>query len=215
MDDVAIDTGMTKEELEKLVSLGDSVTFDVTCRDLIGSRITGGALDDRCGVASILYALELLKGSDLAYNVTVLFSTQEEVGTRGAAPASHRVAPDTAIILEGTTAGDLPSAKPHLRVCAPGDGAVLPFMDGSAIYDHDLFNEIRAIAEEKGIKYQLKQYVSGGTDAGNIQRARDGVRVAAISAAVRYIHSPSCVAAMSDFDHIYALAAAYLEAHKA
>ena len=143
------------------------------------------------------------------------FTVQEEVGTRGAAPASHRVAPDTAIILEGTTAGDLPSAKPHLRVCAPGDGAVLPFMDGSAIYDHDMFNEIRAIAEEKGIKYQLKQYVSGGTDAGNIQRARDGVRVAAISAAVRYIHSPSCVAAMSDFDHIYALAAAYLEAHKA
>ena len=100
MDDVAIDTGLTKEELEKLVSLGDSVTFDVTCRDLIGSRITGGALDDRCGVASILYALELLKGSDLAYNVTVLFSTQEEVGERGAKIGAFEIDPDIALAVD-------------------------------------------------------------------------------------------------------------------
>lgn len=59
--DAAVDTGMTKSELEEIISYGDTITFDVKCRSLIGSRITGGALDDRCGVASILYALELLK----------------------------------------------------------------------------------------------------------------------------------------------------------
>ena len=59
-----------------------------------------------------------------------------------------------------------------------------------------------------------KKYVSGGTDAGAIQRAAAGTKVAAISAAVRYIHSPSCVASMDDFDEIYKLAAAYLESNR-
>ena len=127
---------------------------------------------------------------------------------------SHRLRPDVAIILEGTTAGDLPDAKDHLKVCGPGQGAVLPFMDNSALYGRELWLELKKLAEQKGIRYQIKKYVSGGTDAGAIQRAAAGTKVAAISAAVRYIHSPSCVASMDDFDEIYKLAAAYLELNR-
>lgn len=98
--DAAVDTGMTKSELEEIVSYGDTITFDVKCRSLIGSRITGGALDDRCGVASILYALELLKDQKTAYNVTVIFSAQEELGERGAAVGAFEINPDIAIAVD-------------------------------------------------------------------------------------------------------------------
>ncbi len=210
INDMYIDIGASsREEAEKLTCCGDYAVFDSFPVDFGEGMLKARAIDDRVGCATMLKLIENGPAVDSWY----VFTVQEEVGTRGAAPASHRIKPDAAIILEGTTAGDLPDAKPHLKVCAPGAGAVLPFMDNSAIYDREMFNELRSLAEKNGIRYQIKQYVSGGTDAGNIQRARAGIPVAAISAAVRYIHSPSCVASIDDFEQIYALAAAFLAAH--
>ena len=69
-------------------------------RELTGSRITGGALDDRSGVAAILYALELLKDKKPDYHVTAVFSTQEELGERGAKIAAERIQPDIALAVD-------------------------------------------------------------------------------------------------------------------
>ena len=82
INDVAIDTGLTKSELQEIISLGDTITFDVRCQQLLNNRVTGGAFDDRSGMTAILYALDLLRKSDkpLKYNVTVIFSVQEELG---------------------------------------------------------------------------------------------------------------------------------------
>ena len=114
-------------------------------------------------------------------------------------------------MLEGTTAADLPSQTGNERVCAPGKGPVLPFMDGGSIYDRGLWRQLTALAEEKGIPWQTKTWISGGTDASAIQKTACGARVAAISAAVRHIHSPSCVGCTDDFENMLRLARAYLE----
>ena len=90
-------------------------------------------------------------------------------------------------------------------------GAVLPFMDSSSIYDKGLHSLLIKTAEENNIPWQHKEYVSGGTDAGTIQRTGGGIKVGAISAAVRYIHSPSCVASVEDFESIYRLAYEFLK----
>ena len=84
-------------------------------------------------------------------------------------------------------------------------------MDGGSIYDRGLWRQLSALAEEKGIPWQTKTWISGGTDASSIQKSGCGVRVAAISAAVRYIHSPSCVGCTEDFENMLRLARAYLE----
>ena len=87
--------------------------------------------------------------------------------------------------------------------------------------EFDLFNDLEGtaqkeeaarLAEEKGIPWQTKTKISGGTDASAIQRSGAGARVAAISAAVRNIHSPSCVFCLADMQRIYDLALAFLEA---
>ena len=159
------------------------------------------AIDDRVGCAVLLKLLE----EDLPMDVVFVFTAQEEVGTRGAFGAAFSVAPETALVLETTTAADLPGVEGHRRVCAPGRGPVISYMDGGTIYDRGLFEDLRRLAEDNGIPWQTKEYIAGGNDARTIQRSRAGVRVAALSAAVRYLHAPASVGSLADFEDMLAL----------
>ncbi|MDR1117264.1 MAG: M42 family metallopeptidase [Oscillospiraceae bacterium] len=207
INELYIDVGAKdREAAGKLTAPGDYAAFDSGCVEFGDGMLKAKAIDDRIGCAVMLKLLKDGPRVDCWY----VFTVQEEVGLRGAGPAAHRLAPETAIILEGTTAGDLPGTDEHRRVCAPGRGAVIPFMDGGTLYSPELYRELTGLAVEKGIAWQTKNVISGGTDAGAVQRSRGGVRSAAISAAVRYIHSPSSVACIRDFESIYSLAAAYL-----
>jgi len=196
------------EDAKAWVRPGDIAVFDSDVLTFGNGFLKAKAIDDRIGCAVMV---ELMK-RDLPMDCTFVFTVQEEVGTRGAFGAAFSVKPDIALVLEGTTAADLPSMPAHQRVCAPGKGPVVPYMDGGTVYDRGLFRLLRSLAKEHEIPWQTKEYVSGGTDAGAIQRSRDGVRVAAISAAVRYLHTPSSVASIADFDHILRLAELFIAA---
>ena len=80
-DEISIDVGMTKEEAQKVISLGDRVTFKRNFTQLAGTQISSSVLDDRSGVASIILALDELKKINAKF--TILFSSQEELGLRG------------------------------------------------------------------------------------------------------------------------------------
>jgi endoglucanase len=210
MDDVAIDTGLTKEELEKLVSLGDSVTFDVTCRDLIGSRITGGALDDRCGVASILYALELLKGSDLAYNVTVLFSTQEEVGERGAKIGAFEITPDIALAVDVSFAYAIGEEESKCGYLGKG-----PMIGISPSLSREISDELINTAKSADIPYQI-EVMSGltGTNEDRFSVNRCGAKACTVSIPLRNMHTPVEVIDITDAEQTAKLLAAYIRGDK-
>ena len=210
MDDVAIDTGLTKEELEKLVSLGDSVTFDVTCRDLIGSRITGGALDDRCGVASILYALELLKDSDLAYNVTVLFSTQEEVGERGAKIGAFEINPDIALAVDVSFAYAIGEEESKCGYLGKG-----PMIGISPSLSREISDELINTAKSADIPYQI-EVMSGltGTNADRFSVNRCGAKACTVSIPLRNMHTPVEVIDITDAEQTAKLLAAYIRGDK-
>ena len=197
----------SKEEAEKLVSLGDTGAFDDHIVEFGNGFLRAKAIDDRVGCAVMIALIE----EGLSVDCHFAFTVQEEVGCRGAAAAAFRIRPEIGLVLEGTTAADLPSQQGSEKVCIPGKGPVLPFMDGGSIYDRGLWKEMTALAEEKGIPWQTKTWISGGTDASSIQKTACGARVAAISAAVRYIHSPSCVGNTEDFENMLRLAKAYLE----
>ena len=203
-----IDIGaQSREEAESLVSLGDFGSFDPTIVEFGDGWLKAKAIDDRVGCAAMLTLLK----QELPVDTWFAFTVQEELGTRGAFGAAFSVKPDYALVLEGTTAADLPSQKGGAKVCIPGKGPVLPFMDGGAVYDRGLFEQLKALAEANGIPWQTKTYISGGTDASALQKTAGGARVAAISAAVRYIHSPSSVACVRDLPHIPALARLFLD----
>ena len=209
LKDFYIDIGAEdKETAEDLVYRGDLVVFDTDILEFGHGFLKAKAIDDRIGCAVMA---ELLQ-EPLPMDCTFVFTVQEEVGTRGAFGAAFSVTPDIALVLEGTTAADLPDMPPHKRVCAPGKGPVVPYMDGGTVYDREFFELLRSLAEQGRIPWQTKEYLSGGTDASAIQRSKAGVRVAGIAAAVRYLHTPSSVASVEDCNHMLALARRFLQA---
>ena len=206
-DALYLDIGAAdKEEALSLVPPGTYGAFAGEPEALGKGFLKAKAIDDRVGCAVML---ELLK-EELPLDVTFAFTVQEEVGTRGAFGAAFSVEPDVALVLETTTAADLPGVEGARRVCAPGKGPVISYMDGGTIYDRALFSTLCRLAEEHGVPWQTKSYIAGGSDARTIQRSRAGVRVAAISAAVRYLHAPASVGSIRDFEDMLKLTRLFL-----
>ena len=196
-----------KESAEQLVELGDYGAFVCQPEEFGDGLFKARAIDDRVGCAVMLKLLE----EDLPLDVTFAFTAQEEVGTRGAFGAAFSVTPEIALVLETTTAAGLPGVEDHRRVCAPGKGPVISYMDGSTIYDRELFETLRRLSEENGIPWQTKEYIAGGNDARTIQRTKAGVRVAALSAATRYLHAPASVGSVADFENMLKLTRLFLK----
>ena len=206
-DALYLDIGAAdKEDALSRVPVGTYGSFVGPAEKLGDGLLKAKAIDDRVGCAIML---ELLK-EDLPLDVTFAFTAQEEVGTRGAFGAAFSVSPDIALVLETTTAADLPGVEGARRVCAPGKGPVISYMDGGTIYDRTLFRTLCRLAEEHQIPWQTKEYIAGGNDARTVQRTKAGVRVAALSAAVRYLHAPASVGSVRDFENMRKLTRLFL-----
>lgn len=195
IDKLYIDIGATAQaEAEKTVKRGDAVCFDTPFFAFGDGFLKGKAIDDRFGCWLMI---ELIR-SELPYDTTFLFSTQEEIGLRGGKVGAYAINPDFAFVCEATTAADVAGVSGEKKVCSLGKGAVVGFMDQRTVYDRALYQLAFSVAEEKGIPCQTKTMVAGGNDSGAIHTARGGVRTLAVSIPCRYLHSPSCVIKESD-----------------
>ena len=209
-----IDIGaQNADEAKKYVSVGDYAVFD---SDFVvfgegGTRMKGKALDDRAGCALLIEVMRDLHGSpcNMPFDVYFAFTTCEEVGISGANVAAFGIKPDTAIVLEATGVNDLPGAGRN-AVSKQGEGGTLSLCDRGTVYDMGFIDYARQTAEQQGIKCQIKQAFTGGTDAAHIQRSLTGVRVLGLSLPTRYIHSASNVALYEDFEQTYRLVVAMI-----
>jgi endoglucanase len=136
---------------------------------------------------------------------------REEVGLSGAQTVAQVIEPDYAIVVETTAIADIEGVSKNLRVADVGAGGVVSVMDRSTIYSPKLVSYLLELAELKGIKAQVKRYVSGGNDAGHIHKSGKGVKTVAVSAPTRYLHSPANVASLDDFDSMIDLLTALVE----
>lgn len=204
--DMYIDIGCdTKEDAEKHVMLGDLFTFISDYIEFGDGFIKGKALDDRLGCAIMCYAIKEICKNDLKlnYDLYFAFTSREEIGYSGAFLATEQIKPDYGFIIESTAVGDIHGAPSEKIVAKLGEGGAISFADRGAIYDRDFVNQIMNMCKKNDIKYQIKQYVSGGNDASNIQKSAYGVKVAVMSAPSRYIHSMSNVIHKDDLTSIY------------
>ncbi len=124
------------------------------------------ALDDRAGC----YVCTEILRKQYEFDLYVCFTTQEEVGLRGAATCAYRIKPDIAIVVESTTCSDVYNTKDHEHSTRLGKGAVVSIVDGSSYSDKNLVRYILKTAGENNICVQIKETVTGGNDAGAIQR---------------------------------------------
>jgi putative aminopeptidase FrvX len=198
IEDLAVDVGAkSKDEAEKLAPLGTYATFATRFREL-ESTVTGKAFDDRAGCAVLV---ELLRGEPFTFDLHAAFTVQEEVGLRGARVAAFAIDPDCAFALEGTIADEIPKEKDVSPTTELGKGPAITVMDRSFIADRRLVQLLIRTAEEQDIPYQIKQPGLGGTDAGAIHLAREGVPSATVAVPSRYIHSPVALLSLDDFDN--------------
>lgn len=199
---LVIDIGAgSREEAERYVTAGDSVTFQSTFELFGDGFIKGKALDDRAGC---MILVDLLK-EEAAFDFTAAFVVQEEVGLRGAKTAAYTVNPDVAIVVETTTAADISGVGGEKRVCSLGRGAVVGFMDRSTIYPRFMYQKAFELAEQNSIPCQTKSMVAGGNDAGAIHTTRGGVPTLAVSFPCRYLHSATCVIQERDYESVRSL----------
>lgn len=210
-DNLYIDIGAkTKEEALADCPPGSYAYFDSAYQPFGDGCVVSKALDDRVGCYNLLRLLE----GEYDADITCAFVTQEEVGLRGATGAAFAAQADTVMVLEGTTAGDMGDVEKARRVCEPGLGVVVSFMDNASIANRSLYQELLALAERKAVPCQIKRGSTGGNDAGAYQRSKAGVRTCVLSVPCRYIHGPSSVVKLSDVEAQYALAKAYAESAK-
>lgn len=201
-DSLLIDIGChTAEDAAQYVEVGDTGTFDAGLTWLNENVYYGKAVDDRIGC---LLLLELAM-TQPAHDLWLSFSTQEEVGLRGAGVATEAIKPDYIIAVDATTAADVAGNSGADAVCKMGSGAVVSFADRATLYDSALYLRIHTIAKEHGIAAQTKTQIAGGNNAGAMQRRLTGAYTATVSLPCRYIHSPTCMGTVSDYEAMYRL----------
>jgi endoglucanase len=181
--------------------VGDCATFQPNYTEFGDGLICSKAIDDRFGCAIMVDMIN----RELEYDTYFAFNVCEEVGCDGAKAVVHYLRPDIVFAIESTTAGDVFGVPTSKSACKLGDGAVLSIMDRSTIYDKELLNIAIEIADKENIKWQYKNVVSGGNEAGVYQRGAGATKVLAISAPTRYIHSASNVVSLADIESVSAL----------
>ena len=203
LDELFIDIGAkSKEEALKYVSLGEVATFKSEFCDYGDGLFMSRAIDDRVGCAVLLKLLN----EESEYDFTATFTVQEELGCKGASTAAFSVKPEVAIVLEGTTAGDILDVADHKKVCKIGDGVAVSFMDRVSIYDRELYE----LAFKQNVVCQPKAYVSGGNNSGSIALAGEGAKVMALSLPTRYLHSANTIGSYNDLESLYNLTKAMI-----
>jgi tetrahedral aminopeptidase len=204
LDKVYIDVGATSKK-DSPVKIGDVAAFDRPFTEL-GNRLVAKSMDDRVGVLVAIEALRALKSTP--HDVYFVFTTQEEVGTRGAATSAYGIDPDVGIAIDVTPAGDTPNA---LKMeMALGKGPCIKIQDPGMIADPRVVQWMIRAAEKAKLPYQREVLLRGGTDARAIQLTRAGVPAGCISIPVRYVHSPSEMVDYSDVQNSVKLLTAVL-----
>ena len=201
-EELYIDIGVdSKDEAMKLAKIGTPVIFN-TNKEELGNLTAARALDDRIGCSVLI---DMIK-TEQEYDKYFTFTMQEELGCRGAQTAAYAVEPDYALVIEATTAADVADVPDDKKVCALGKGAVVSFMDTSAVYDREMYDGILETAEENNISVQIKAAVAGGNNSKTIHLSKTGIRTATIAAPTRYLHSQYCVADENDVKALLKLA---------
>ncbi len=206
LDDLYIDTGLSGERAKELISLGDRVLIENEPLKM-GSLVTSKALDDRACVLTILMALDMLKGRETAYNITVLLSSGEEVGSRGAVTGAYTSDADLALILD-VTFGRV-HGESEEEYCAIGGGAAIGI---SPVLSRKLSDALTETAKSEGLPYQL-EVMSGrtGTDADAVTVTKGGIPACTVSVPIKYMHTPVEAVLPGDIENTAALVAAFCE----
>lgn len=194
--DLAVDTGLTADEVKRIVSVGDSITLPQSVGELLGGQISLKTMDDRASVAAILKVMDNIKECELNCDVYAVAAVQEEVGCRGGKTTSFGIMPDMAIAID-VTHGITPDNSDN--AIETGSGTAMS--KGPNIHPK-LVERLEMTAKAHSVPYNIE--IDGGatgTDAWEIQVSGRGIPVALMSIPLKYMHTSVETAAISDIEN--------------
>lgn len=200
-ENMFIDIGaFSKKEAEKLIAIGDPISFKASYEKFPNDLIMGKALDNRIGCYIMIEVMKRVNSKATVYGVGTV---QEEVGLKGAKTSSFKINPDIAFALDVTIAGDHPGIKPDEAPVVIGKGPAVVLVDASGrgiITPEKVKNLVISAALENNIKYQPEVSEGGTTDGSAIHLTREGIPTGVVSVPTRYIHTTVSIASMKDIE---------------
>lgn len=203
ISDMFIDTGLSKEKAREIISIGDGVSFDAPLRGMLGTVVSGGALDNRAGCCAVILAIMALQKCDVNARITAVFSNQEEIGERGAKMLGFSQAPDYAVCVDVSFAMALGESREKCGAMSKG-----PMIGFSPVLDKDLSRLCVENAQKADIPFQ-REIMSGttSTNADTYAIANGGVKCALLSVPIRCMHTAVESCDLKDIEYTAALLA--------
>lgn len=209
INDLYIDIG-AKDDKEALkhVRPGDMCVYDTPVHMGLNRNIIAPYTDNRSGCIVLLMTMELLKKS--VNDLYFVFTSQEEVGLRGAKTAAFGIAPDYGIAVDVTGADDIPKSR-HSCSSSTGKGAAIKVKDSSVICSPAVNEILVSLAKKNKIAYQMDVLTGGGTDAGAMHLNMDGVPSSGISIPCKFCHCPQEMVSADDMESCARLCAEFAQ----
>ena len=206
-DKIWIDTGLSADEVKKLVSLGDKIIVCSEFRELLNNQVAVSALDNRAGCAVLVKCAELLKDKNLPCRLSLVFSVQEETSELGAGISAYSLEPDEAIVVDVGFAKQ--DGVPDEKSGKIGCGAIISI---SPVLSKKVTDKIKDIA--KRLDMECDYEVCGGatgTNADKISSSRGGIMTGCISIPEKNMHTQVEVVSLDDMEKIAELFSIYVQ----
>ena len=185
MDTILIDTGICKDELERIVSIGDTITINGDYMEMENGYIMSSFLDNRSCATACIDAIAKIDRRDLAYDTYVVISSGEEVGRMQTRVACFNIEPDIVITTDVNFAKEPEIEARHSIECKKG-----PSVDISALTDRILSRKILSLAKENNIPCQIVVEPRGtGTNNDILSVTGKGSRCVVMSLPLKSMHT--------------------------
>jgi putative aminopeptidase len=193
----------SREQTEKLgIAVGDYITIPKQYVPLLGTRANARSFDDRMGCTALINAVNAIGPNLPGREVTFVWSTEEEVGLKGAAAFAEQSAKegrvaDFVFAVDTFVSSDSPLESKRFADAEIGKGFVVRAVDNSNIVPLSDVDRVVAFAKENHIAVQYG--VTGGGNDGSVFTRFGSVDVA-LGWPLRYAHSPGEVIDLKDLD---------------
>jgi putative aminopeptidase FrvX len=209
LNNFCIDFGFNSKEnaIESGIKIGDQINFVNNFQTIANNKIIAKSLDDRIGIAALVELATTIDKSKLQGDLYLCASVQEEVGLRGATTLINKLPDDliNVLIIDVSPITDIYDETS----CRVGSGALIRIQDPGMIFNYEVVNQLRELAQVNNIAFQ-EFFSTGGTDSRVVEIAKSGHIVGAICIPARALHAQNTVASIDDINAACNLATAYI-----
>lgn len=197
IEDIRIDTGYSKDALEKIVEIGTPIGFYEKTAPLGSRRVCGRSLDNKACATAAYLAAAALSAEEMEADLYVTLSAREEATmSDGASSSAYAIRPDLAIVCDVTFA-TAPGVKPE----ESGKFGGGPVISLSAVTDRPLTDALIGMCREKDIPHSVTvDATDTGTNATMLSLVGDGIPVAVVSVPIGSMHTYNETVELSDIE---------------